>query len=213
MSLSDGSWILTLYDPCRISQIPTFRGTTAFVCKGVVRQTPTKTRGCRRLEISTSKEWGLLWRREWTFGFIKKWGVPWLTERLSASQEGIRCKESVRTWLWWRILSEGIERVAVFMCLCLSSDHVGQLAQCTSETNPLKSVPVLEVFYCSVQLFFGFHVARQYFIGGFEIRCYKLCCPECDCYYYHHHYYYRLCCPVRDCQCIEYVVRFVTVSV
>ena len=163
-----------------------------------------KTRGCRRLETSTPKEWGLLWRREWTLGFLKKWGVPWLAERLSASQEGISCKESMRTWLWWRLLSHEIKWAAVFMCLCLSCDHVGPLAQCTSETNPLKSVPLLEAFYCSVQLFFEFHIARQYFISGFETRCYRLCWPECDYYYYyhHHHHHYRLCCPVRDCHCI-----------
>ena len=91
------------------------------------------------------------------------------------------------------------------------------IGQCTSDTNPLNSVLHLEGFYCSVHLLFEFHIARQYFISGFELRCYRLCCPECDYYYYyyyyHHHYYYyyRLCCPVRNCHCIECVVRFVTV--
>jgi len=159
VSLSDGSGILTLYDPCRISQIPAFQGTTAFICKDVICQAPTKSWCCRRLEISTSKEWGLLWRRERTFGSHKKWGFLWLAERLSASQEGISCKESVRNWLWWRLLSEGIEWVAVFNVLVFEQWSCRSIGQCTSETNPLKSVPVLEAFYCSVQLYFEVHIA------------------------------------------------------
>jgi hypothetical protein len=111
--------------------------------------------GCRRLEISTSKEWGLLWRREWTFRSHKKRGVPCLAERLSASQEGISCKESERTWIWWRLLSEETEWAVVFMCLCLSSDHIGPLGQWTSDTNPLMSVPLLDAFYCGAQLFWN----------------------------------------------------------
>ena len=111
---------------------------TAFVCKDMVCQNclrlqghglsklpPSartwsvkirqKTWGCRRIETSKLKEWGLLWKREWKFGSHKKWGVPWLAERLSASQEGISCKESVRTWLWWRLFGEGIEWAAALV--------------------------------------------------------------------------------------------------
>jgi len=39
------------------------------------------------VQLRTSGE--PLWTRYWTFGFHKRWWIPWLAEWLSASQDGM----------------------------------------------------------------------------------------------------------------------------
>jgi hypothetical protein len=35
-------------------------------------------------------QWGHFWGRQWTLGFLKRWDISWLGERLSAPEEGLR---------------------------------------------------------------------------------------------------------------------------
>jgi hypothetical protein len=45
------------------------------------------------LKIGTGDR--LLWRRKWTFGFYKMWGISWVDEERLASQKGLCSKELV----------------------------------------------------------------------------------------------------------------------
>jgi len=58
------------------------------------------------LRIGTSD--GLLWTRQWTFGFHKRHGIAWLAEWLTASQHGLWSMQLVKNsslgrtqWPWY----------------------------------------------------------------------------------------------------------------
>jgi hypothetical protein len=54
------------------------------------------------LKIRTSS--GVLWTRQWTFGFCQRRGILWLNEWPSPSQEGFSCTKAPLL-LHWRLMS------------------------------------------------------------------------------------------------------------
>jgi hypothetical protein len=49
--------------------------------------------------LRIEKGGGRLWMRQWTFGFYKIRGIPWLAPNRLDSQEGMCCVEWVSEWV------------------------------------------------------------------------------------------------------------------